>query len=160
MLGHVLEICPCIKEFNIMILESSMLQELETVIQHWRDRPRDLHLTLFERTFGSRGKTLVQIYIRGDVIDIAENDDAQGSISKDGGITRLDNLPTTAPTLSGTVVFSEWNCEYHTNPLSDYTASLRNTTTLLNPSALKAFTLNLSYLSLQSLPLVCDILGH
>lgn len=125
-LGNILE-SPGAHHFNLMTQEWRLLKDLEDVIRHWQDRSWPLHLTLFERTMDDRGRVLAQVGIQGH----GHGDDYSHN---DNTISRSDCFPITTSPSSKFTIFSQWDCEYMTEPLSDYTAFLLDRATPHTPA--------------------------
>lgn len=140
-----------LQTLNIMTLGSGLLPQLEEGIRLQRNRPGTLSITLFSRSMESRGRILVQANVRGDDCSSAEEDNF-------GDNTDRDNRTDFHSSLSASITFLQWNCDYIYAPLTAFTTSLLDLATIHNPSALQAFTLDISHLSPKILSLVQDVL--
>lgn len=150
-LDDIFNKCPRLLQLNIIPQESRLLMELEDFIKHGQSQSGQLHLTTFERSNDSQGRILAQVDIRG-------RSHRDGNINNDSSLSIPACFSTATPSLSEFAVFSQWSCEYISETLSDYTTSLLDLATFHDPSALKAFTLDISLLSQQSLSIVQRLL--
>lgn len=159
-IDNVFETNPGLQQLNIMTQESRVLQQLESVIQLWQDRPGQIQLALFERCMDTRGRILAQVDIIGFDHQSIEGTDLHNSTNTHGKHIQASSTQSKVSILSPPIAFSQWNCDRVAEQLSDLTSPLFKLASIYNPSALQTFTLDISLLSQKNVSLVEGVLGR